>query len=58
MIKRVFKVVPIITEYNRVLKIVGGKKMNMRNFRKWYWEMFIKYGLDITFEELKIKGEI
>ena len=32
--------------------------MNMRNFRKWYWEMFIKYGLDITFEELKIKGEI
>ena len=32
--------------------------MNMRNFRKWSWEMFTKYGLDITFEELKIKGEI
>ena len=54
----VFKVVPIITEYNRVLKIVGGKKMNMRNFRKWSWEMFIKYGLDITFEELQRRGEI
>ena len=57
-IKRVFKVVPIITEYNRVLKIVGGKKMNIRNFRKWSWEMFIKYGLYITFEELQKRGEI
>ena len=54
----VFKVVPIITEYNRVLKIVGGKKMNIRNFRKWSWEMFIKYGLYITFEELQKRGEI
>lgn len=32
--------------------------MNMRNFRKWSWEMFIKYGVDVTFEELHRRGEI
>ena len=32
--------------------------MNMRNFRKWYWEMFIKYGINVTFEEIQKRGEI
>ncbi len=32
--------------------------MNMRNFRKWAWSMFIKYGTSVTFEELHRRGEI
>ena len=32
--------------------------MKMKNFRKFAWSMFIKYGLDITFEELQRRGEI
>ena len=32
--------------------------MNMRDFRKWSWEMFIKYGTSVTFEELHRRGEI
>ena len=32
--------------------------MNMRDFRKWSWEMFIKYGVGVTFEELHRRGEI
>lgn len=32
--------------------------MNMRNFRKWAWSMFIKYGTNVTFEELHRMGEI
>ncbi len=32
--------------------------MNMRNFRKWAWSMFIKYGANVTFEELHRMGEI
>lgn len=32
--------------------------MTNRNFRKWAWSMFIKYGTSITFEELKMKGEL
>ena len=32
--------------------------MKMKKFRKWSLEMFIKYGLDITFEELQKRGEI
>lgn len=32
--------------------------MKQETFRKWAWSMFIKYGLDITFEELQRRGEI
>ena len=32
--------------------------MNIRNFRKWSLEMFIKYGINVTFEELQKRGEI
>ena len=32
--------------------------MNMRNFRKWSWEMFIKYDTNVTFEQLHRMGEI
>lgn len=32
--------------------------MNMKNFRKWSLEMFIKYGVSVTFEELHRRGEI
>ena len=32
--------------------------MNMRNFRKWSWEMFKIYGTGVTFEELHRRGEI
>ena len=32
--------------------------MKMRDFRKWSWEMFKKYGTDVTFEELHRRGEI
>lgn len=32
--------------------------MNMRNFRKWAWSMFIKYGTSVTFDELHRRGEI
>ena len=32
--------------------------MKMKNFRKWAWSMFIKYGTGVTFEELHRRGEI
>ena len=32
--------------------------MSQRNFRKWAWSMFIKYGKDVTFYELQQRGEI
>ena len=32
--------------------------MKMKNFRKWAWSMFIKYGTNVTFEELHRRGEI
>ena len=36
----------------------GVDRMTERNFRRWALKMFIKYGPQVTLEELKQKGEI
>ena len=32
--------------------------MKQETFRKWALSMFIKYGINVTFEELHRRGEI
>jgi hypothetical protein len=32
--------------------------MKMKKFRTWAWEMFAKYDMNVTFEELHRRGEI